>query len=68
MWNLPEEYGSAIFKYEIQIQTSLGAWEEETSYCDGSLNVIGEDRECEIPLSVLRQAPISLGQNDPVVV
>jgi hypothetical protein len=35
-WTEPANYGSAISAYRIQIMTGLGAYEEETNYCDGS--------------------------------
>ena len=59
-WDLPEEYGSQIDAYEILIRTSQAVFEEQTGYCDGSLSTTVDARECEIPLSVLRQSPFSL--------
>jgi hypothetical protein len=60
-WNLPASNGDAITAYQVKILTSDGTtYAEDTTNCDGSDLTISTNRYCEIPMSVLRAAPLSL--------
>jgi hypothetical protein len=59
-WTTPDEFGSSITTYTIEIMTTLGTYVEETAYCDGTQASIVSALYCEIPITVLRASPYDL--------
>jgi hypothetical protein len=47
--------------------TTLGAYELESVYCDGTQGSIVSALYCEIPLTVLRTSPYDLGYGEQVI-
>jgi hypothetical protein len=51
----------------VVIETSDGTYEEEATYCDGSLDAVMDALACLIPVSALTVSPFSLSAGDVVV-
>jgi hypothetical protein len=54
LWDEPYNNGAAILEYEVSIQNSLGIFNPEALYCDGTRDPVLSTRYCEIPMIVLR--------------
>ena len=60
-WVAPDDGGSAITDFVIVVRQQDGTtYTTELSNCDGSNTSIVTDTECEIPISILKDAPFSL--------
>ena len=52
--------GSPITEYKVFVKQQNGDFRQETTYCNGSIEPVLSQHFCEIPMSVLTQAPYSL--------
>ena len=66
MWDEPYDNSASIDVYEIYIQNSAGMFTKDLTYCNGGDSVVIAHLRCEIPMSVLRNAPYSLPFNTVV--
>jgi len=68
-WNTPLENGAAITSYIIEILDSTGAWQQDSTYCDGADPTVISSTSCEIPLLTLIDSEdnFKLGVADLVV-
>lgn len=67
-WSAPYNGGNSISSYQVLIQHDDGlTLSEDLSYCDGSNLATILSRRCEIPLTVLRDAPFNLPLDQLVV-
>jgi hypothetical protein len=66
MWNKPYDNSASIDIYEVYIQNSAGIYSKDLTYCNGADSVVIAELKCEIPMSVLRNAPYSLPFNTVV--
>ena len=61
VWSLTSDGGSSITSYIVLIQHADGtSYSTEPIDCDGTDPSIVLTTQCEIPISILRQAPFSL--------
>jgi hypothetical protein len=66
-WKMPYNSGSLIYLAQIRIQQLDGTFTEDLTNCDGSDNIIFDQRSCTFPLAVLRQSPYQLVQGSPII-
>ncbi len=66
MWNKPYDNSASIDIYAVYIQNSAGIYSKDLTYCNGADSVVIAELKCEIPMSVLRNAPYSLPFNTVV--
>ena len=67
-WEEPSsDDGLTIVGYKLEIKTSSGTYEMETTHCNAEvdLNIIS-GRSCTIPVATLRAAPFNLADFAPV--
>ena len=67
-WSLPFNNGAIITAFEVLIQEHDLEFSENEIYCNGADAIILVARTCQIPLTVLREEPYLLQQNDVVKV
>ena len=68
-WEQPYNGGSPVTAYQILFLHADGvSFSTIDAYCDGTQISILLQRYCDVPFTVLREAPISLGFNDLVQV
>lgn len=61
VWSAPDNGGSPITAYSVNIRTSDGlTYIEDTVNCDGSSSTIVAEATCSVPTSVLLSAPFNL--------
>jgi hypothetical protein len=53
-WVPPATNGASLISYSIQIADVHGAWQEDTTYCDGADSDVKANAVCAVPMSVLR--------------
>ena len=66
-WLAAYSNGSPIIEYIVYVKNSDGDFLEESTYCNGANEPILSQLFCEIPMSVLQEAPYSLSFDDEVV-
>jgi hypothetical protein len=66
-WTEPLNNYESIDAYRVVIQSSTSSFEEETTYCDGSLAAVMDALSCLIPVSALTVSPFTLSAGDIVV-
>ena len=67
-WTPPEENGSPITAYKIEIQTQDPlAYEEELTYCDGTSESAVTLNYCLIPMLDFSEEPFDLAQGDLII-
>jgi hypothetical protein len=67
-WTDPADNFEAIDGYKIYIvHSDYDTYSEVVSYCDGSNEVTFDLQACEIPLSVLSEAPYNLGAGNQII-
>jgi hypothetical protein len=54
VWTEPSDGGSEITSYTILIQKDDGNFITETTYCDGTVQVVIDALSCSIPIATLR--------------
>ena len=59
-WSLPDELGSALITYLVEIKNSLGSWLTEESGCDQDSATLLTERSCIVPMSALSTSPFDL--------
>jgi len=66
-WIVPITNGAPITAYQILILQADGiSYSENMQYCDGSKLSVVSQRECSIPMAVLRATPYALLQGTVV--
>ena len=67
-WTPPEENGSAITAYKIEIQTQDPlVYEESLAYCDGTSETHISQNYCLIPMLDFSEEPFSLPQGSLII-
>ncbi|MCP3681809.1 MAG: fibronectin type III domain-containing protein, partial [bacterium] len=59
-WDLSDDGGLPITKYEIKFQDNTSAYKLETTNCDGTQSSIISQKYCLIPMLSLASSPLSL--------
>jgi hypothetical protein len=61
LWTTPNENGSTVTQYKIQVLAKDGfTYVESLTYCNGADSVIVANKYCDIPMSVLLASPYNL--------
>jgi hypothetical protein len=67
-WTAPSANQDPLLAYRILIREADGDYSEEATHCDGGTDAsILSGATCSVPMTVLRAAPYSLAQGDPVL-
>jgi hypothetical protein len=67
-WSAPDDGGTAILAYGIEIQLSDGlSYSSDLANCDGSQAAIFSSRSCTVPAAVLNSPPFNLLWGSSVV-
>jgi hypothetical protein len=56
-WLSPFNGATAITSYTVTIRQADGDYSENLAYCNGALATVISQRVCQIPVSILRNAP-----------
>lgn len=59
-WVAPDDRGAALTTYKVYVEDVNGNLVEEAVYCSSSEPTLLTNRYCNIPMSVLANAPYSL--------
>jgi hypothetical protein len=65
-WDEPVNNGYVIHAYRFFVITSGGAYEEESTECDGTNALVVSNRQCSLSLDTLKAAPFNLVQGDSI--
>ena len=67
VWDLPNERGDPISRYDIYFHDNSGNTWQELVHCNGADLAIVTFRTCTVPMQIFRVAPFSLSFNALIV-
>jgi len=59
-WTAPDARGASITAYRVLIRAGDGSVREELAYCNGADATVVANRNCLVPIDVLKAPPYSL--------